>query len=292
VHIAVLGNEGSWYYADIARAAKRHDIVCTRIDFPSLSATVGNSEWPSLSANDLDLSTVDAIIVRTMPPGSLEQVVFRMDALGQLAESGLLVINSPKAIECAVDKYRTTAALFAVGLRVPETIVCENFEAAMQAFEMLGSDVVVKPIFGAEGRGIVRVSDIEIATRTFRTLSRLNAVLYLQKYIQHDGSDIRILVLNNQILGSMQRHSTEDFRVNVSRNGTATAYQPTVEECEMALRAAQVTDTCFAGVDLLYNEQGICYVIEVNAVPGWQAFSKVTQIDVADKLLQHILNPS
>ena len=71
------------------------------------------------------------------------------------------------AIECAVDKYLTTARLVDAGLPVPRTIVCENAEAAQVAFEQLGGDVVVKPVFGAEGRGILRVSDPDLALRTF-----------------------------------------------------------------------------------------------------------------------------
>ena len=285
MHIAVLGNERSWYCAEIARAATARNMQCTRIDFPRLTAAVNSTSLPSLSGNDVDLTSVDAVIVRTMPPGSLEQVVFRMDALAQLAESGVLVINSPLAIEYAVDKYRTLSLLHAADIPVPETIVCEDYESAMHAFELLGGDVVIKPIFGAEGRGIVRVSDVDIAHRTFRTLTRLNAVLYLQKFIPHDGFDLRLLILDGEIIGGMKRICEEDFRVNISRNGRAEAYQPTAAECQLALQAAKKTDTCFAGVDLLYDRDGNCYVIEVNAVPGWRAFARVTNIDVADKLV-------
>ncbi len=46
--------------------------------------------------------------------------------------------------------------------------------------------------------------------------------------------------------------------------------------------------TDIAGVDLLYDRQGRCYVIEVNAVPGWQAFAKTTGIDVAARLLAEL----
>ena len=59
------------------------------------------------------------MIVRTMPPGSLEQVVYRMDALWRLEAAGVAVLNSPKAIECAVDKYLASARLEAAGLDRP-----------------------------------------------------------------------------------------------------------------------------------------------------------------------------
>ena len=141
------------------------------------------------------------MIVRTMPPGSLEQVVYRMDALWRLEAAGVTVLNPPKAVECAVDKYLALVRLEAAGLTVPPTIVCENAEAALEAFDRLGGDVVVKPIFGSEGRGIVRVSDPDLALRTFRTLERIESVLYVQRFIENEGFDVRVLVLDGHVLG-------------------------------------------------------------------------------------------
>ena len=223
-----------------------------------------------------------------MPPGTLEQVVYRMDALGRLEAAGTRVVNSPKSLECAVDKYLTTARLQAVGLPVPETVVCEHEDDAAAAFEQLGRDVVVKPLFGSEGRGIVRVSDPDLAHRTFRTLMRLNAVLYLQRFVDHEGYDVRVMVLGDRVLGGIRRRSPHDFRTNVSRSAVAELHTVTSREAELALGAAAATGTHVAGIDLLYDRQGNCYVIEVNAVPGWQAFARTTGIDVATVLMDSL----
>ena len=232
------------------------------------------------------LTAFDAVIIRTMPPGSLEQVVYRMDVLAQLEAAGVTVLNSPKSVECAVDKYLTTAKLEAAGLPVPETIVCENSDDALVAFEQLGRDVVVKPIFGSEGRGILRVSDPDLALRTFRTLERLQAALYLQRFVDHPGYDIRVLVLDGRVLGGMRRVSDGDFRTNVSREGRGEPHSVTDTEAEWALRAASATGARFAGIDILYDREGYGFVIEVNAVPGWRAFQRVTGIDVAKLVIE------
>lgn len=287
MQIALLGNRGSWYCRDLIRAATECGHRCQRFDFPLLRAAIGTAQ-PLLSGGGVDLTRFDAVIVRTMPPGSLEQVVFRMDALARLEAAGVQVLNPPKSLECAVDKYLTTARLAAAGLPVPETVVCENSDAALEAFGQLGGDVVVKPIFGSEGRGIVRVSDPDLALRTFRTLERINAVLYLQRFIEHEGFDVRVLVLDGQILGGMRRRSLGDFRTNVSRNAHAEAYELSPDEQHWALQAAAVTGARMAGVDLLYDRLGRPYVIEVNAVPGWRAFGKVTGIDVAERVIRSI----
>jgi ribosomal protein S6--L-glutamate ligase len=259
----------------------------TALPFERLAAHVqtGRSTvWGSETA----LSSVDAVIVRTMPPGSLEQVVFRMNLLTRLEAAGVVVCNPPRAIECAVDKYLTTARLVDAGLPVPETIVCENADAALAAFDQLGGDVVVKPVFGAEGRGIMRISDPDLALRTFRTLERIDAVLYLQKFIQHEGFDLRVMVLDGRILAAMRRRSPHDFRTNVSRSAQAEPVKVTDQERDWALRASTAVGTRIAGVDILYNRSGAGYVIEVNGVPGWRALARVTACDVARELIQSL----
>ena len=301
--IGILASEGSWYFKDLQRAALASGHDCVRLEFDRLVAHVGrrgariSAVLPENSATDshaasretsLPLDDCDVILVRTMPPGSLEQVVYRMDVLGRLEASGVRIVNSPRSLECAVDKYLTTAKLHAAGLPIPETIVCEHEDDAMAAFEQLGRDVVVKPLFGAEGRGIVRVSDPDLAHRTFRTLMRLQAMLYLQKFIDHGGFDVRVLVLSGIVVGAIRRSSPDDFRTNVSRNACAEKHLATCEECEFAVRAAEATGAYIAGVDLLYDREGNCYVIEVNGVPGWQAFTRTTGIDVAKRLIESL----
>jgi ribosomal protein S6--L-glutamate ligase len=234
------------------------------------------------------LLSYDALIVRTMPPGSLEQVVYRMDALWRLSAAGLAVLNPPKAIECAVDKYLTLVRLEGAGLTVPHTIVCEDAEAAEDAFERLGRDVVVKPIFGSEGRGITRLTDLETARRIFRALARIGSVLYLQRFIPNEGYDIRVMVLDGRILGAMRRRANGDFRANVSQRGTAEKHSLTDDEAACALSAAAATEARFAGVDLLDGRDGTRYVVEVNAVPGWRAFRSVTGCDVAAEVIARL----
>jgi RimK family alpha-L-glutamate ligase len=279
VKIGLVAQPGSWYARELMRAAGQRGHHARPIEFPKLIGSVGTADC-GLSAQGEDLLALDAVIVRTMPPGSLEQVVYRMDALWRLSAAGIRVLNPPKALECAVDKYLALVRMESAGLTVPSTVVCENAEAALEAFDRLEGDVVVKPIFGSEGRGIVRVSDPEIALRTFRTLERIQAVLYVQRFIENDGFDVRVLVLDGKVLGAMCRRANGDFRANVACQAVAESHAITDQETQAALGAALAVGARFAGVDLLYGRDGTCYVIEVNAVPGWRAFQRVTQIDV------------
>ena len=214
MQLAVLASADSWYLGDLRRAAAgRHEL--TALAFRDLQSEIGGGGI-RVSAGGIDLCGMDALLVRTMPPGSLEQVVFRMDLLARLEAAGVPVFNPPRAIEAAVDKYLASARLAAAGLLVPRTIVCQTPDDAMAAFAALGGDVVLKPLFGSEGRGIARLQDEALAQRAFRMLAGLGGVLYVQQFIPHNGSDIRVLVVGQKMF-AMRRRNSADWRTNISR---------------------------------------------------------------------------
>ena len=288
MRIGVFGNHDSWYVNELCRVGTARGHVMQPLLFDQFAARVQTGRV-DFACGDLDLRSLDVLLVRTMPPGSLEQVVARMDMLAGLESCGVRVINSPRALECAVDKYLTTQRLALAGIPVPATIVCENSDTALEAFETLGRDVVVKPLFGAEGRGIIRVSDPELALRAFRTLERLGAVLYLQRFVAGPGFDIRVLLLDDQLVGSMKRiPKPGDFRANISQQGTGVVHVPTERELELARQAAHIPGSLFAGVDLMYNADHEPLVIEVNAVPGWRGLQRTCDIDVPARLFEWI----
>lgn len=284
MRIGVLAAAGSWYYRDLVRAAgRRHELAA--LAYKSLAADMRGGEHAVRTAA-AELNGLDALLVRSMPPGSLEQVVFRMDALAQLEAAGVAVVNRAKAIETAVDKYLASARLQAAGMLVPETIVCQTADEALAALERLGGDVVVKPLFGGEGRGIARVSDAAVARRVFVTLEQLGSVLYVQRFVPHDGVDWRLLVVGDEVLG-MKRINADDWRTNISLGGRAAPLEVSAELAGLAKRAAAAVGASVAGVDFLPGRDGRLYAIEVNAVPGWRALAEVTGVDVAARVLDH-----
>jgi len=157
----------------------------------------------------------------------------------------------------------------------------------MESFLSLGGDVVIKPIFGGEGRGITRVTDEAIALRTFKALEQIGAVLYLQEFVEHEGCDLRVLVAGDRVLGMRRRHPN-DWRTNISLGATAEPLEVSDELAQLARRAAAAVGTSIAGVDFLPGKDGQLYAIEVNAVPGWRALSRVAGVDVAQWVLEHL----
>ena len=227
-------------------------------------------------------------MVREVPGGTLEQVIYRMDVLHQLENMGVRLINPAGAIEKMVDKYYTSSLLQAAGLRVPPTMVTENYADAITIFEQLGSDVVVKPLFGSRGVGMVRVTDADIASRVFKALHLGGYVFYLQQFIPHNNRDLRVLVSGNQCIAAMERVS-DNWKTNISLGAKPCAVQVTDEICDASLKAAHAVGANYCGVDLLYGEDGSLYVLEVNSMPAWQGLQQVTEFEVAERLVDDFI---
>ena len=134
--IAVLSGGTGWHVQDVIRAATDQGHAASPVDFRIVCADVQ-------TGHD-SLAGFDAVIVRTMPAGSLEQIIFRMDALQLALSRGQPILNPPRALETCVDKFLTDLRLRNAGLPVPRGFVCQTWQEAMTAFDRLGGDVVVK----------------------------------------------------------------------------------------------------------------------------------------------------
>ena len=288
VRCAVLAGARSWHFQDLVRASNKlaqsgqAEIDLQAFGFGQLAGgLLANRENFSLDA--------DAIFVRLMPAGTLEQIVFRMDLLQRLKFSGVPVINSPKAIEACVDKYLCLAKLAAAGIPVPDTQVSQTREQALVDFELLGADVVVKPIFGSMGRGIERLTDVTQASDCFDRLVEQGCVIYQQKFVPHDGSDLRLLVIDQRVW-AMRRRATSGWITNISQGGHGFVHDPTDQEVDLALRSARAVGATIAGIDLIYDEKtGQGKVLEINASAGWKEISRVLEVDIAEEMLLSIL---
>src|SRR3989449_4915125 len=134
---------------------------------------------------------------------------------------------------------------------------CEHPDEAMAAFRTLG-DVIVKPLFGSMGLGMVRVSDEEMAFRVFRTLETLRSVYYLQRAIDHDGCDVRVFVVGGRVIGAIER-SAPGWKTNLARGGRGRAVTLPAARVESALAAVKAVGADYAGVDLLPARDGTTY---------------------------------
>jgi len=285
MRVAVLGSTGGWHAERLERALAARGHECR---FAPVTRMVGRIDGGiALQSRDARLDACDAVIVRGIPRGSLEQIVFRVDALHALEAAGVRAVNGALAIERAIDKFLASALIAAAGVSTPRTVACERAEDALEAFAALGSDVIVKPLFGSMGFGMARLEDPDIAQRVFRALEIERAVYYLQETIPHDGVDIRALVVGERVAAAIERVGT-GWRANISRGARARPVALEAQRAALCVRAAAALGADYAGVDLLRAADGRDYVLEVNAIPGWHGVEQATGVDIAAALVAHL----
>ncbi|HUL03505.1 MAG TPA: RimK family alpha-L-glutamate ligase [Gemmatimonadales bacterium] len=288
MRVAILAARSGWHTQELCRALVERGHEGVVVPYEGLVAHLGGRNGAGLASEGENLDAVDAVLARIIPAGSLEQIIYRVDALHRLEDRGVRVMNPPRAIERTVDKSWTTALLEQAGLPVPETVVCERAEQAAAAFRDLGGDVIVKPLFGSMGLGMVRVSDPDMALRVSRALEAIRGVYYLQRVVDHAGCDVRVFVVGGRVIGAIERRAP-GWRTNLAQGGTATSIALPSDWAAMALRAAAVVGADYAGVDLLPARDGATYVVEVNGIPGWRGLQGATSVDVAGAIVEHLL---
>jgi RimK family alpha-L-glutamate ligase len=244
---------------------------------------------PYLNVSNIRIpEELDALIIRPIGRGSLEEIVFRMDILYRLQRLGLYVVNPPEAIEHCVDKYDLLAILEENGIPVPHTAVTENVDEALKAFNELGGNVVVKPIFGSRGVGSTRVRDPEIAATVFKAITFYHGVIYLQEFVHHGFSDIRAFVIGDRVVAAMRRVAST-WKTNYSQGAKPVSIKLDETLEEMAVKSAKLIECKIAGVDILESPRGP-FVVEVNSQPGWRGLQSVTKVNVADEIVDFILS--
>jgi RimK family alpha-L-glutamate ligase len=285
MHVAILSARTGWHTDELCRALAEHGHAGVVLPYEKLVGRLPGG----LSSDAVPIFEADAVLARIIPGGSLEQVIYRVDALHWIEGRGVPVVNSPRTIERCVDKFYTTALLHDAGLPTPETVVCEQTDEALAAVRTMG-ECIIKPIFGSLGHGMVRVNEPEVARRIVRALEQTRTVFYIQKAIDHGGRDIRVFVVGSAVLGAIERRAPEgEWRTNVAIGGSATPLELPDEWAQLAVRAANAVGADYAGVDLLPARDGRVFVLEVNGIPGWEGFQKATGIDVAGAIVGQLV---
>ncbi|MDD3791909.1 MAG: RimK family alpha-L-glutamate ligase [Candidatus Bathyarchaeota archaeon] len=279
-------NPEAWSSSQVREALSRHGIAYECFTFPRLIARLAYK--PYFKVNNISvIEDLDALIIRPIGRGSLEELVFRMDMLHKMERQGFYMVNPPGAIEHCVDKYDILALLEDVGVPVPRTLATESVNEAIKAFNELGGDVVVKPIFGSRGQGATRVNDIDIADTIFKAITFHHGVIYMQEFIEHGHTDIRAFVLGNQVIASMRRVAT-GWKTNYSRGAKPAPTEISDDFKELAVKAAKAVGCKVAGVDILEGPDGP-RIVDVNSQPGWKGLQAVSKVNIAEEIVKFVV---
>jgi len=279
-------NKNAWCSSRIREALVNAGVEPFCFNFNEIATKISLESKISVRGTNI-VNELSAIIVRPIGRGSLEECLFRLDILHTAERSGLPIFNPPSVIEKALDKYRVLTLLEEEGIPVPRTVVTENPDRALEAFEELGGDVVVKPMFGSRGIGITRISDKDIAERIFRGLEYFRHVIYIQEFVHHGNRDIRAFVVGERAISAMYRYA-RGWKTNVSQGASPVPLQLSDELGKLAVRAAQTIGCKIAGVDILETRSGPL-VCEINSQPGWKGLQRITELNIAQEIVDFVI---
>lgn len=287
--VAIFTDDPGWHGARLRQAFAAYGLVSEYVSLRDCSFATHSNTLPILIPG-FDQALPEAVFVRGVPGGSLEQVVFYLDILHALKTLGIPVYNNGRAIERSVDKGMTSFLLRHAGIPTPPTWVLNDRQDAVAIAEQQlqqNKQLITKPLFGSQGEGLRRY---EKYTDLF-WLTGSQGIFYMQQFIESEGNvynDWRVFVINGEVLAVMQRQGV-CWLNNVARGAQCIAVKGDSEIQDLALKSVAALDMDYAGVDIIRDKQGQYQVIEVNSIPAWKGLESVFHIDVAACLVRDML---
>lgn len=266
--------EEKWIFA----AMEKRGIDCERLDDRAISFDLENPEpWLAF----------DAVLERSISYTS------GLYALRLLNSFGVPTVNTAAVAEVCGDKLTTSAMLARAGVPQPRNVVAFTPEAALEAIEVFGYPVVLKPVVGSWGRLLAKINDRDAAEAVLEHKATLgsvqHSVFYIQEFIRKPGRDIRAIVIGDRVLTAMYRKS-EHWITNTARGGEGEVCPITPEIEEMCLKAAAAVGGGVLAVDLIEHSERGYLVNEINHTMEFHTMQPLSGIDVAGEIVEYAMS--
>ncbi len=277
--IISLGSISSRWIAD---AMKKYFASVDHVDIRQVEVVL-TPQGPKVFANGKQISGYDCVYAK----GS-----FRYESLLR-AISSVLIKESymplePHSYTFANNKLYTYLELAKNNIPIPETYIAPNINSARKILENMRYPVIMKFPQGTQGKGVMFADSYAAASSMLDALTALRQPFIIQEYVDTDGTDIRLIVVGDDIAASMKRTAKQDeVRANYHAGGSCTPHEPDMKIRNIAIKAAKSINASICGVDILLGAKG-SVVLEINASPGLQGITKATNIDIADKIAKYL----
>lgn len=285
--LALLIEEGSgeWHARRLRKAleARGASVVVSSLPHCAFDTALSSG----IDIPGFDGALPDGVFVRSISAGTLEQITFRLGLLHALRESGVRVWNDARTIERCVDKSQTTFLLHKAGIPTPRTRVVETHVHALEHLAMLDGEFVLKPLFGSQGKGIVRLKPDDRLPEP----ETVDNMYYMQAFVPPVADvfeDWRVLATRHRVIAAMSRRGTS-WVTNIHQGGAPLNCEPDAEMMNISMRAMHAVDADYAGIDLIRGADGRLMVLEVNSNPAWRGLQSVTEIDIAAAIAEDFL---
>ena len=291
-------NESKDSSAALMQATSRKNInvwICTPQDLEARgdevwasSTQVNTDPWISFIRNDcIPLANFNCIWMRKDPPVN-EAYLYATHLLEVAERKGVKVINKPSSLRAWNEKL---GALRYSHLMAP-TIVASKVNDLIN-FAKINEDVVVKPLGGKGGQGVIRITKNSPAIKAMIELitSQEQLPVMMQKFIPEvKNGDKRIIIVNGEPMGSINRVPQDgDFRSNLAMGGKAEKSELSSNEKEIC---SELTDHLkneglfFVGIDVI---NGMLSEINVTSPTGLREIERLSNKYISDEVINVLL---
>ena len=295
IRIAIMTDETGWHTRQLQAALRARGASGRCIDLADCHVDTSQA-WHGLVIPGFGRELPDAVLVRGIAGGSFEQVTKRLGVLHALRELGAPVYNDARAIERSVDKSMTSLLLHAARIPTPPTWATESTAHARRIAMREGAAghaLVLKPLFGSQGKGLQLVGDVDGVHHPVPELGGevYGSLAYLQRFVPaatDPGFDWRVLVVGGRAVTAMRRVGSGWIH-NVAQGARCEPAELTVELAALAERAAAALEMDYAGIDMIPGAGGV-QVLEVNGVAAWRGLQRVTGFNIARAIVDDLLD--
>ena len=293
--IPIFTDDPGWHGAQLKQAFARSGFDAVFVSLQDCVIDLSKDK-PQIKIPFCDVLP-PAVFVRGVSGGTLQQVITRLNVLHMLSMQGVLIYNDVKAIERTVDKAMTSFLLQLHGVSTPSTWVCESrahAESIRKTAATKNQALVMKPLFGSQGLGVRKLHASECLPVPMQQF--VDGVYYFQQLIEtpmieakESPHDYRVFVISGKVVASMKRIGSSWVN-NVAAGGRCEIAPQNEDMSQLALKATAAVDIAYCGVDIIQAATGEYYVLEVNSIPAWKGLQSVTELNIAQLLVDDFLS--
>ncbi|HXG74361.1 MAG TPA: lysine biosynthesis protein LysX [Candidatus Nitrosotenuis sp.] len=206
---------------------------------------------------------------------------------------GVPVINSYEVANRCGNKLVTSLLLKKAGVPTPKTYFAFSSEEAMNLINKVGYPIVIKPVIGSWGRGILPLRDKDtteaiIEMREIEDGSH-DRIYYLQEMIERPPRDIRAITVGDQVIAAMYRKSQGDFKTNIALGGDPELCEITKELEDVCIKASKAVGGGILGIDLMEDKARGLVCHEVNNTVEFKGLARVAKKNIPQEMIKYAL---
>ena len=293
VRIGVIGIPGAWS-SELLRTSfkkleqkRQFEKYSFEVDIFSISELVYDVNHDVVSYKSKSLKEYDAIIIKKLGEYA-PRILDWLDMLSNIEKQGVPFFSSPQKLRRMISRIGCTRMLGANAVPMPETIITESSEDALEWIKQKHG-AVFKPNFSTKARGMEILNEENCSIEKLDALKNEYSTLYLQELLDLPGQDYGVVFSGGEYIATYARVGSKDSWNTTTRDGGHYAsYNPDETILEMAHKAQAIFGLDFCCVDVAESTKG-AIVFEVSAFGGFKGLYEGVGINSADLLSEYIM---